>query len=54
MKSPEKINNFEYCYTDPVAQFLLKNCNLSEYIELSKCVHVFKYVYKYIQILTCA
>lgn len=24
MKTPEKINDFEYCYTDPVAQFLLK------------------------------
>lgn len=36
-----KLNNFEYCHTDLVAQFLLKNCNLFEYIEyVSVCAYI--------------
>lgn len=51
-----KMSNFEYCHTDPVAQFLLKICNLFAYIEyISVCACTLTYIhtYKYLYVLNC-
>ena len=40
-----KMSNFEECHTDPFTQFLLKNCNLFEYIEyISLCSYILTWI----------